>query len=528
MKRLLSLLLCLAVILGSAGCASDAHPAESLSEPGAADTVELEWYVNYSWYNTPWGGNAVSDAITERTGVDITFISPGGSETETLDALIAGNNLPDLVTLGWWETQLSTMIGQELVYPLTQLADEYDPYFWEVADEARLNWYTSSDGNVYCYPNSSYSPGDYGGEIPIGSNQTFLVRKDIYEAIGSPDMTTPEGFADAVRAAKEAFPEVGGQPLIPIGAHEFTERGCDSFDKFLMNFLAIPYEKDGKFYDRYTDPEYKRWLAMFRRLGEEGLLSSDIFIDKRVQMEEKMAQGRYFCMIYQRTDVADVQRLRYSQDPDSVYIAVDGPRNAAGDAYTLPGSGINGWTVTMISKNCQHPDRAIQLMSFMMSEEGQKLLSLGIEGEHYTMENGRAVLTGETARLLSEDNAAYLAQVGANDAYWMLQDNLMQSQWMPQDDPVLRQMEEWTYPYTVYTGQYDVSFTPGSEADAADKKITALHGEMLPRLLLASSEEEFEFLWDLYVYLRETNGLDLVLEESTKQMYESKAKLGID
>ena len=87
-------------------------------------------------------------------------------------------------------------------------------------------------------------------------------------------------------------------------------------------------------------------------------------------------------MLYQRTDIADIQRLRYSQDPDSVYIAVDGPKNAAGDPYTLPGSGINGWTVTMISKNCRYPDKAIRLMSFMMSEEGQKLLSLGIEGEH--------------------------------------------------------------------------------------------------------------------------------------------------
>lgn len=182
----------------------------------------------------------------------------------------------------------------------------------------------------------------------------------------------------------------------------------------------------------------------------------------------------------------------------------------------------------MISKNCEYPDRAIKLMSCMMSEEGQKLISLGIEGEHYTMENGRAVLTEETSRLLNEDNAAYLAQVGANDAYWMLQDNLMQSQWMPLNEPVLRQMEEWTYPYTCYTGQYDVSFTTGSAADAADKKITAIHGEMLPRLLLADSEEEFESLWGMYVFLRESNGLELVLEESTKQMNMAKARLGLD
>ena len=527
MKRLFAMLLCSALLLGVFGCAAETAPTPS-QPAGGPERVDLKWYVNFSWYNTPWGGNAVSEAISEKTGVDITFVSPAGSETETLDALIAGDNLPDLVTLGWWESQLSTIIDKDMVYALNELADEYDPYFWTVADEERLNWYTQEDGNVYCYPNSSYAPRDYGEDARIGSNQTFLVRKDIYEAIGSPDMTTPEGFADAVRAAAEAFPTVDGLPLIPIGAHEFTERGCDSFDLFLMNFLAIPYEKDGRAYDRYTDPEYKRWLSMFRQLGEEGLLANDIFIDKRVQMEEKAARGQYFCMLYQRTDIADIQRLRYSQDPNSVYIAVDGPRNSTGDPYTLPGTGLNGWTVTLISKNCQRPDLAIRLMSFMMGEEGQKLIALGVEGEHYTMVDGRAVLTEETARLLNEDNAAYIARVGANDSYWMLQDNLMQSRWKPLDEPVIRQMEEWTFPYTVYTGQYDTNFTPGSEAAAAYERITAIHGEMLPQLLLASSEEEFEWYWEMYVYLRETNGLELVLEESTRQMESAKARLGLE
>lgn len=44
---------------------------------------------------------------------------------------------------------------------------------------------------------------------------------------------------------------------------------------------------------------------MFRQLGEDGLLRSDISIGKRTQMEEKIAQGRYFCMLYQYTDMAE-------------------------------------------------------------------------------------------------------------------------------------------------------------------------------------------------------------------------------
>ena len=105
--------------------------------------------------------------------------------------------------------------------------------------------------------------------------------------------------------------------------------------------------------------------------------------------------------------------------------------------------------------------------------------------------------------------------------------NVSQDRWMPPDIPPIVQMEEWARPYTFYSGQYDVDFTPGTEADTAYRRIGAIHGEMLPKLLLASSEEEFEALWITYVQRREDSGLELVLEESTKQMIASKAKLGI-
>lgn len=535
MKRLIACIVSFLFVLGLAGC-TEGHPAvpvsgekESSSQSvQESEEVTLDWYINFSWYHTPWGGNAVSRAISGRTGVNIRFISPDGSESLNLDALIAGDKLPDLVTLGWWEPQVDDIIERDMAYALNELADQYDACFLEVADPDRLNWYTEEDGNVYCYPNSSYSPADYKEGAGISSNQTFLVRKDIYEAIGSPDMTTPEGFANAVRLAAELFPEVDGKPLIPVGAHEFKENGCDSFDKFLQNFLAIPFEKDGAFYDRYTDPEYKRWLMMFRQLGEEGYLATDIFIDKRTQMEEKIADGRYFCMLYQRTDMAEQQLVLYAKNPAQVYIAIDGPRNAAGDSHTLPGTGINGWTITLISKNCAHPDRAIQFLSFLMSEEGQKLIALGVEGENYTMENGRAVLSADTEALLTGDYQRYVSEIGANDTYWMLQDNRMQAQWKPLDEPVLRQMEEWTYPYVCYTGQYDPLFESGSEEDIANQKIMAIHGEMLPRLLLAPSEEEFEALWQQYVAAREDCNLAAVLAESTRQMTEAKEKLHLE
>ena len=354
--------------------------------------VTLNWYINYSWFPMDWGKNMVSKQITKDTGVNINFVTPAGNQEETINALVASDSLPDIVTLGWWEPQINDMIKNKMVYALNELADQYDPYFYEVTDPTVVNWYSDENGDIYGYPNSAYTPEAVETHSNIGSNQTFLVRKDIYEAIGSPDMTTQEGFEAAVKKAVEMYPEVDGKSLIPIGSHIFEENGCNSFDNFLMNFLAVPYEKDGKLYDRHTDPEYLSWLKFFRKLGEEGYLSSDIFVDQRTQMNEKVAEGRYFCMLYQRTDIADQESTLYEKNPDSIYIAVDGPKNSKGDDYVLPTNTINGWTLTLISKNCKHPDRAIAFLDYMMSEEGQKRISLGGEGEMYGWVDGKAVL----------------------------------------------------------------------------------------------------------------------------------------
>lgn len=494
----------------------------------ADEEITLDWYVNYSWFATPWGENLVSQTITEETGVNINFITPIGNETEKLNALIAADSLPDIITIGWWEPQVAEVIEKDMVYPLNELADEYDPYFWEVTNPVAVNWYTQEDGNIYAYPNSSVTPQDVAGNEMLSSNETFLVRKDIYEAIGSPDMTTPEGFAAAVKTAAEMFPEVEGGELIPVGAHVFDNEGNVSFDKYLMNFLAIPWEKDGEFYDRYTDSEYISWLKMFRELGEEGYLANDIFVDTRTQMEEKLTQGRYFCMLYQYTDMISQQKILYENNPDSIYIAVEGPKNSAGDNPTLPTTGVAGWTVTLISKNCKDPERAIAFLDYLMSEHGQMVTYLGVEGVTYDMVDGTPILKDEVRKLLDTDRETYDRIYGADDAYWMLQDNVMQMQWKQESSPAVAQIEEWARKYVVYNGQADIVLPSDSSEAIADEKITKLWSETLPRLLLAPSEEEFDAILAEFVQKREELGFAQVNQKKTEYMNDIKEKLGMN
>lgn len=536
MKRIpkLLLMICSSLLLLT-GCTEGETNEQDTVQEGlpawqklADEEITFEWYINYSWYTTPWGQNMVSKAITDETGVNIKFLVPTGSETQKLDAMIASDTLPDLITLGWWETQAQTMVDEDMVYALNELADEYDPYFYQVVDDQVVNWYKKEDGNLYCYPNSSYTPEDYKDGNSVGSNQNFLVRKDIYEAIGSPDMSTPEGYVEAIKKAVEMFPTVNGEPLIPIGSDEFYLEGCNSFDKYLQNFLAIPYEVNGFYYDRYLDSEYIRWLKVFRELNEMGYLSREIFIDKRAQLEEKMAKGRYFCLLYQGSDIQSSQKVLNATNPDSIYIAVDGPKNSKQDDPVLPSTGINGWTITFISKNCKDPERAIAFLSYMISERGQKLIFLGVEGETYDVINGEYVIKPEVLDLLNTDRETYDQKYGADDAYWMLQNNVMQDQWLKETDPLIGDLKEWTKPYATYTGQYDIVFEADSEFAATDKKIKEEWGKTLPLLLLAESEEEFDQVLEDYKQKKYELGFGKLLLEYTKIMQESKEKLGLD
>ncbi|MDX8362369.1 MULTISPECIES: extracellular solute-binding protein [Bacillaceae] len=539
----LSLLLVLALFLSIiAGCGSkETNETASQKDEGEkttrtadepawqADTspIEFDWYVNFSWFAHKWGEDAISKYVTDKTGVSINFLAPAGNEIEKMNTMIASGKIPDFITIGWWEDAVKQMIEGELVHPLNELADQYDPYFFKVADGAKLEWYKQEDGNVYGYPNASSSPKDFEKYSEFkSSNQTFLVRKDMYEAIGSPDMSTPEGFLNALEAAKEEFPEVNGAPLIPLGLNEFTDVGNSSLEGYLQNFLAIPWEKDGEVYDRRTDAEYLAWLKTFREASDKGLLSDDIFIDKRPQMEEKIAQGRYFAMLYQRSDMAAQQQALYAQDPNSVYIAVDGPANSNGDEPTLAGDSISGWTITLISKEVEDPERAIAFLSYLISEEGQKDTFLGIEDETYEVVDGKPQFTADVQELLDTDRAKFDLEIGASHKYWMLMDTNMTLPWMPPAVAPFKQMEDWTRGKTVSFAEFDgMNPTGTSEEGVAANKIAQEWGKTLPKLILAESDKEFDEIFDEFLKKRDDLGQDKVEAYQQKIYEENKAKI---
>lgn len=488
--------------------------------------VSFDWYINFPWYTGKWGQDLVTQYITELTGVSVNFIIPAGNANEKLNTFIISGELPDLITIGWWEDTAKKLQEPRFTYNLEELAEFYDPYFFKVAKSGKLNWYRKEDGGVYGYPNASYSPEDYKNTDAITSNETFMVRKDIYEALGRPDMTTPEGFLNALKEAKKRFARVDGQPLIPIGFAEFgTSTG--TLQAYLQNFLAVPTKQGDSVYDRDNDPEYIRWLKVFREANELGLISRDVFSDTRRQIEEKITQGRYFAMLYPYIDAIWPLTSRYNEDPESTYIAVDGPKNSRGDQHQLSGNGISGWTLTMISRNNKDPEKAIRFLSFLLSEKGIEVAFLGKQGVSWDIIDGRAQFLPEVEKMRVEQRQEFDKKYGADWLLWMAMDTAYQSVKYPiPAPPSYNSLREWTKGKVVPRFELEnIDPLGSSELGIAQGKISTKFAESIPRLILAESEEEFDSLLQEFTDFRDANSFKEIQEFRTQKFLENKQKL---
>lgn len=338
------------------------------------EVTDLTWYVNADWWNTDFGKDIVTKKIKEDLNINIKFIT--GDDTK-LNTFFAGGDMPDLLTVFDSNSQVVSKASTWAI-PLNDLAEKYDPYFNKVAAADTMKWFQQADGKTYGYPNYSNTQADYdSGNIP--AKTAFIIRKDVYEALGSPVMGTPEQFQSVMKQIKEKFPS-----LIPFGFNAIGG-GTGSLGDALQDFIGVPLESEnGEFYDRNLDEDYLTWLKTLNAVYRDGNISDDSFADDGTAFEEKVKSGKYATMLLDGTPQQGGNLQIYMSDNEGKeYIAVDGPQSTKGNAPTLNQSGITGWMINFISKDAKDPAKAMQIFTYLLSEEGQMLMNYGIEGETF-------------------------------------------------------------------------------------------------------------------------------------------------
>jgi putative aldouronate transport system substrate-binding protein len=343
-------------------------------------------------------------------------------------------------------------------------------------------------------------------------------------------MRTPEGFLKALNDAKAKYPTVdNGQPLIPYGTTAFTSTGNTAFEDMLLEFLAVPKEQNGLYYDNNCgnpNPEYIKWLKTFRQAYADGNIPTDVFVDDRTKIEEKIQQGRYFALMYQWKDAMNPLGQLYTNKPGEIYIEVNGPANSKLDPPKLSVSGYSGWEVTMISKNAKDPKRCIEFMTFGWSEEGQKAVYLGKEGVTYDMVDGKPVIKPEVNKMKNSDMATFKQKYNTYGEIWMFNSDMM-NLWEPDPGLPFNQYREFNKGKAEFYGLYD-NITPPADTDEYDiiSKAQNKWGEYLPKLIMAKDEAEFDKLWQEYQDYKASINYQKSLDFERKQVQANKDKIG--
>ncbi|WP_040949812.1 extracellular solute-binding protein [Gorillibacterium massiliense] len=510
-------------------------PTGAPAEKGYDDVMNIDWYVNLSWWKYPgnYGKDKFSEYIKERFGLNINFITPAGDGSDQMSAMIATGQVPDLVTVESWLDYKTKLAKGGYLVSINELIDKYVPNFKPYQDI--FNWYKESDGKTYALPNYAYSSYAMKPGEKLEPNSAFTLRKDIYEQLGRPDISTADKFLDVLERVKKEVKTYDGKSLIPLQLYEFTSNGNSSVN-WLNEYFAVPYEDEsGKLLNRTYSEKYWEVLKFLNDAYRRGLISKDNFTDKRDQINEKIASGRVFASLTAPQDFTEQMRTLYNMDDKAQYEAF-ALRNYEGDDPVLTDIRGFGWLVTMVGKNSKAQERIAKLLEFLNSKEGQHMVHFGWENETYTYnEDGTIKWTKEY-----EDA---LAKGDGSEKKWGMGFNLLMDWYSVKDlfpqpeKPVDQYLAEKTMKKPLLEYSYDTSAVGGKpNPDHPDRdkmletsnRLSLFWGKELPRIIMAESEAKARSIYEDVLSKMDAMGRADLDTYNNELFQGAKEALGID
>jgi putative aldouronate transport system substrate-binding protein len=486
--------------------------------------VKLNWYIQASWYNKRWDSKVTlfDKLVTEKTGVEVNIIIPPSDNDENLIAMAASGNMPDIITMNNWSGVREQMIKAGYFKPLNALAKQYAPELLTIVPESMRKWYTQEDGNWYGIANN-FTATEW---LPKGANienaNGIVARKDIMEKLNikAVDFNTQEGTINALKKVKDANLTIKGKKIEPF----YMEWN----DWNMARMWGIPWEtSEGNWVDFRVHPKYLEMYKFLNSLWLEGLIDADNFTTWH---GNKIQEGACFAYLGNLDSVSGPIANAYNANKEAVYVPV-GPIRALDGSEPIYDQAGTGWMTTFITNKSQQADKAIKLLSFLTSDEGQMLTWYGVKGETYTEVNGKIQYTNEYLKMKDEDSEMATKVYGIND-FWPLKQPLFNDKRV--DKTALPEVEKNYINILNYFSKYS-AHTPetmgaspeqGTAEAGILQKIDDYWGKQTRKMVLAKSLKEVEDIYNESVKHIYEMGYEKVYKAADAKFKAQKKKIG--
>lgn len=566
LRRLLSLALCMSMLVALTACgAKETEKEEAETEVAVQETeqeteealepITLTLGIGTSYWA---GGNGVfTDQfpvlqwLKEQTGVEIEFVS---YDADRLTMMSAGGDLPDLY-LADVATDPTTfnIIESGQLLPLDDLLDQYGENIvskQSSANAAAKSKYGKGE-TTYLFPTRVSTPD--GSVVHDVGGGAFRVRYDIYKEIGSPEYETEEELLDVVKQMQDYAREKYGDETI-YGFSSYFQEGLWNIYCYLLARGIYSLEGDMTFEIAYnstdiqpsvgnSDSAWWEGVEFFNKAYRAGVLDPESLTqDVNAWLDKSMKNKAVAAIDWPRAVDASLA------GEGAIFAALPmGPFEYVNNVY----GAVNpaGQLFYGISTNCEDPERAMQFLNFLWSDEFLRTAFNGLQGESWDFdEEGQPVFIGELAAAYAEDVEAATVmfnEVSMEDdaIYWWCAGNQLPmadgKRLSAKDHPDHKALTP-NAAYLAFAQDFGDYTVPSQVYDQwiREGKMYTDNTDIDNRIVLGSKEglstESSQILISVTNYLM-TNVADLVLAESEAEFEKNKEEtiaylkdLGVD
>lgn len=342
----------------------------------------------------------VGQWIADEFGIAFNYVTYAGDVQEKQALMLAGGDYNEIQYM-----QYQTMVQQYIDAGALLNLDDYKellPDFYERFEEQIPYWrITAKDGGLYKW--ESHTPQSLTALLP---HFDVMVRSDVLEYYGYPNLVTASDWKEFLGQAVKDFPASydgqatvgltvplaeswGMQGVVPVGYEKGDTYVAAGNDYFTWNVKTEQFE------DYLLNPYVKESFQFFNELYKEGILDEECFTDSLDVTTQKMSDGRAIAVWYMSwmNDTAN-DTLTKAGHPEMSYIEMPFQLDSqAGQKRNSPAIISYPYVSFGVTKNCKDPERVLKFINWCCTEEGQLMLQCGIEGVHYTVEDGVRVPT---------------------------------------------------------------------------------------------------------------------------------------
>ncbi|HBM81179.1 MAG TPA: ABC transporter substrate-binding protein [Clostridiaceae bacterium] len=323
--------------------------------------------------------------LEQRTGYKVHYDTlPQDRPIDKLNLIISSGENYDFITYS--NAQRYTYYAKEgALLDLDTLIEKYGKNIKkniakESFDAIRI------DGKCYAIPDTKTAANN---REDIGPGNCLAVRQDWLDKLGLKVPTTIDEFTAMLQAFKDKDPGNRSSKNVPFVVGQSPETASN-----IMGAFGIPNawnDVNGELVPNILMPGYKDYLSYMIDLYKKGLIDKEFPTNTLAVRNQKFTSGNAGVMALSWSEVPNITDALKKNIPDAKLTFI--PPLKGKDGKIGIGSKVSAYMFNSFTyipqKTSKHAEDVIKYFDLKLDDETFKLFTIGEEGKHYTVKDGK-------------------------------------------------------------------------------------------------------------------------------------------